>query len=167
MPRKKLTPVQAKALLLADGMDFTQDFHALGSSDVQRLADVAKLAGYRKSKNAPGSTARMYYQYLSRVAPVARASGEFTPAERRGYQDRARKKKTPAQLDAEIAAVVGKKVSVRGVSVAVNGYGLTYQQWCYAAGLDSMGKATDAHYAAWKRGEDPSDWRAESQRGRS
>lgn len=105
MPRKKLTPKEAKALLMADGMDFRQDFHALGSSAVQALADVAKLAGYRKSKNAPGSTARMFYQYLSRVAPVVRAPGELTPAERRAYQARARnKKKTPAQLDAEIAA---------------------------------------------------------------
>lgn len=117
MARKKLTPEQAKAMLMADGMDFTQDFHALGSVAVGRLAEVAKMAGYRKSKNAPGSTARMFYQYLSRVAPVAHVPGQLTPAERRAYQTRARNKKTaqretnqhatmkksPSQLDREIA----------------------------------------------------------------
>ena len=98
MPRKKLTPQQAKAMLMADGMDFQQDFHALDSSAVQALADVAKLAGYRKSKNAPGSTVRMFYQYLSRVEPVVRAAGQLTSAERRAYQARARNKKTPAPV---------------------------------------------------------------------
>jgi hypothetical protein len=115
MARKKLTPEQAKALLMADGMDFTEDFHALGSSAVGRLAEVAKLAGYRKGKNAPGSTVRMFYQYLSRVEPVVHAPGQLTQAERRAYQARARNKKTagasqhatmkksPSQLDREIA----------------------------------------------------------------
>ena len=116
MHRKKLTPQQAKAMLMADGMDFQQDFHALGSSAVQALADVAKLAGYRKSKNAPGSTVRMFYQYLSRVEPVERGAGQLTPAERRAYQTRAKKKtlahstkKSPAQLDREIAAALAAR----------------------------------------------------------
>jgi hypothetical protein len=114
MPRKKLSPQQAKALLIADGMDFQQDFHALGSSAVQALADVAKLAGYRKSKNAPGSTVRMFYQYLSRVEPVVRGAGELSPAERRAYQARAKKtqhatmKKSGAQLDSEIAEALAR-----------------------------------------------------------
>jgi len=106
MPRKKLTPQQAKAMLMADGMTFQEDFHALGSSAVQALADTAKLAGYRKSKNAPGSTARMFYQYLSRVEPVVHVPGHLTPAERRAYQARDRRshstKKSPAQLQREI-----------------------------------------------------------------
>ncbi len=67
MPRKKLTPQQAKALLIAAGVDFRKDFHALDSSTVSLIADTAKLAGYRKSKGAPGSTARMYFQYLDRT----------------------------------------------------------------------------------------------------
>lgn len=102
MPRKKLTPQQAKALLIADGVDFSQDFHSQDRYVVGRLEELAKAAGYRKSKKAPGSTVRMFYQYLSRVEPVERGAGQLTPAERRGYQERARKK-TPAQLDAEIA----------------------------------------------------------------
>ena len=115
MPRKKLTPKQAKALLIADGMDFQQDFHVLGSSAVQALADVAKLTGYRKSKNAPGSTARMFYQYLSRVEPVMQVPGQLSPAERRAYQARAKKtqhatmKKSGAQLDHEIAHALAKQ----------------------------------------------------------
>ena len=111
---KKLTPQQAKALLIAKGIDFRQDFDALRSSTVQEIVDTAKLARYRKSKNAPGSTGRMFYQYLSRVAPATRREGELTPAERRAYQARARKathhstvKTPPAQLDREIAAVTG------------------------------------------------------------
>lgn len=119
MPRKKLTPKEAKAMLIADGMDFEQDFHALGSSAVQRLADVAKLAGYRKSKNAPGSTVRMFYQYLSRVEPVVRAAGQLTSAERRAYQARARdKKKTPAQLDREINEALSSSPTVTRASHA-------------------------------------------------
>lgn len=114
MPKKKkLTPRQAKEMLIADGIDFRNDFHVLSSSAVSRIVDVAKAAGYRKSKNAPGSTARMYYQYLSRVEPVVHASGQLTPAERRGYQARSRErttKKSPAQLQHEINdALAGKR----------------------------------------------------------
>lgn len=98
MPRKKLTPQQAKALLIADGVDFSQDFHSQDRYVVGRLEELAKAAGYRKSKNAPGSTVRMFYQYLSRVAPVERGAGQLTPAERRAYQERARNKKTPAPV---------------------------------------------------------------------
>ena len=65
--KKKLEPREAKQLLKSDGIDFERDFHELGSQEVQRVLEVAKLAGYRKSKNAPGSTARMYFQYLSRL----------------------------------------------------------------------------------------------------
>lgn len=62
--KRKLSPKEAKAILVADGVDFDRDFHALSSAHVAWIVDVAKLAGYRKSKNAPGSTARMYFQYL-------------------------------------------------------------------------------------------------------
>jgi hypothetical protein len=65
--RKKISPHEAKRLLQSDGIDFRQDFHQLSSSEVQRILEVARLAGYRKRKDAPGSTARMYFQYLDRV----------------------------------------------------------------------------------------------------
>lgn len=64
--KRKLAPRDAKQLLKSDGIDFGRDFHELGSQEVQRILEVAKLAGYRKRKDAPGSTARMYFQYLSR-----------------------------------------------------------------------------------------------------
>jgi len=67
MSKQKLSPQKARALLEAAGVSFAKDFHALGSADVQLILDTAKLAGYRKSKGAPGSTARMYFQYLSRA----------------------------------------------------------------------------------------------------
>lgn len=66
--RKKLTPHEAKRLLESEGIDFSRDYHAsVSMSEGNRIAEVAKMAGYRKSKNAPGSTGRMYFQYLSRL----------------------------------------------------------------------------------------------------
>ena len=65
--KKKISPEEAKRLIESDGIDFRRDFFQLSSSEVQRVLEVAKLAGYRKSKSAPGSTARMYFQYLSRL----------------------------------------------------------------------------------------------------
>jgi len=35
-------------------------------SEVEIVLDVAKAAGYRKRKDAPGSKARMFYYYLDR-----------------------------------------------------------------------------------------------------
>jgi hypothetical protein len=69
--KKKISPQEAKRLIESDGIDFRRDFHELSSSEVQRVLEVARLAGYRKRKGAPGSTARMYFQYLSRLQPGA------------------------------------------------------------------------------------------------
>ena len=65
--KKKLDPHAAKQRLKTAGIDFSRDFHQLPSSQVQLLLDTARTAGYRKRKDAPGSTARMYYQYLSKI----------------------------------------------------------------------------------------------------
>lgn len=65
--RRKLDPHEAKRRLEAAGIDFGRDFHELGSSAVHEVLDVARAAGYRKRKDAPGSTARMYFQYLRRL----------------------------------------------------------------------------------------------------
>ena len=43
------------------------DFFVLRSSQVSALLDEAKRVRYRKSKNAPGSTARMFHKYLQRA----------------------------------------------------------------------------------------------------
>jgi len=65
--KKKLEPAEAKLLLQAGGIDFSRDFHALSSNEVDLILATAKSAGYRKRKDAPGSTARMFYQYLARL----------------------------------------------------------------------------------------------------
>ena len=66
--KKKLDHHEAKRLLEAEGVDFTRDYHAsVSMSQGNRIAEVARQAGYRKRKDAPGSTARMYFQYLSRL----------------------------------------------------------------------------------------------------
>lgn len=66
--KKKLTHLEAKKLLASEGINFARDYHAsISMSQGNRIAEVAKLAGYHKRKDAPGSTARMYFQYLARL----------------------------------------------------------------------------------------------------
>ena len=68
--KKKLDHREAKRLLEAEeGIDFTKDVDVTVSSMSKgnRIAEVARLAGYRKRKDAPGSTARMYFQFLARL----------------------------------------------------------------------------------------------------
>lgn len=48
------------------GLDFSADFHTLGSAKVEQLLEVAKAVGYRRPKNANGSTARCFFEYLAR-----------------------------------------------------------------------------------------------------
>lgn len=65
--RKKIDPHETKQRLEAAGINFSRDFHTLPSREVDLVLGAAHTAGYRKSKGAPGSTARMYFQYLSRL----------------------------------------------------------------------------------------------------
>jgi hypothetical protein len=60
-------PYEARHRLETEGVDFSSDFHQLPRSQVQRILDAARAAKYHKRKDAPGSTARMYFQYLSRL----------------------------------------------------------------------------------------------------
>ena len=77
--KKKLDHHEAKRLLEAEGIDFTRDYHAgVSMSQGNRIAEVARQAGYRKRKDAPGSTARMYFQYLSRLRHHATRRGKHT-----------------------------------------------------------------------------------------
>jgi hypothetical protein len=66
--KQRLSHREAKALLEAAGINFRKDVFTLPTSSLSLVADTAKAAGYRKSKNAPGSTGRMYFQFLSRMA---------------------------------------------------------------------------------------------------
>jgi len=43
------------------------DFFTLRAWQVETLAREARARGYRKRKDAPGSTARMFYQHCLRV----------------------------------------------------------------------------------------------------
>jgi hypothetical protein len=66
--KKKLTHDEARQLLRDAGVNFREDYHALRHSDQLLIADVARMAGYRKRRDAPGSTSRMYFQFLSRMS---------------------------------------------------------------------------------------------------
>lgn len=46
--------------------DWTADFHALDSYQVERLLEVAKSCGYRAPRVRNGSTARYFYAFLQR-----------------------------------------------------------------------------------------------------
>lgn len=68
MARKKRMPVcEAKHALRFLGVDLGADFHALRSRDVDVVLQIAKAAGYRKRKDAPGSKARMFFQHVQRA----------------------------------------------------------------------------------------------------
>lgn len=60
-------PHAAKQHLKAAGVNFSSDFHQLPRRQVELILATAHAAEYRKRKDAPGSTARMYFQYLSRL----------------------------------------------------------------------------------------------------
>lgn len=44
------------------------DFHALTSSQVEKVLQYAQQCGYHKPRNANGSRARYFYAYLERLA---------------------------------------------------------------------------------------------------
>jgi hypothetical protein len=66
MRTKMISREEAKKLAEKMGIDFRKDFHTLYSSEVSVLLDIRKLNGYRKPKNANGSTGRYFYAYLQR-----------------------------------------------------------------------------------------------------
>lgn len=47
------------------GVDFENDYHA--QSFGNELSDLAKEVGYRKPKNANGSTGRYFFEYLRKL----------------------------------------------------------------------------------------------------
>jgi hypothetical protein len=56
----------ASPVLNSAGIDLSQGFHELRSSQVDVLVSLAQQQGYRKPKNANGSTARYYFAALQR-----------------------------------------------------------------------------------------------------
>jgi hypothetical protein len=65
--KKRISACEAKHMLRFLGVNTSADFHALRSRDVDVILQVAKGAGYRKHKSAPGSTARMFFQRVQRA----------------------------------------------------------------------------------------------------
>ncbi|MGH9931702.1 MAG: hypothetical protein ACREA9_21070 [Pyrinomonadaceae bacterium] len=53
-------------LASSHGIDFTSDFFTLSTDQVLALVDMAKSWGYRKPRNANGSTARYFFAFLAR-----------------------------------------------------------------------------------------------------
>jgi hypothetical protein len=49
------------------GIDIHANFHTLSSSQVGVIVELAKDCGYRKPKNANGSTGRYYFAALKRA----------------------------------------------------------------------------------------------------
>jgi hypothetical protein len=64
MAKKKITKDEAIKLAEKMGVDFKKDFHA--QSYGTDLAAIAKLAGYKKSASASGSTGRCFFDHLAK-----------------------------------------------------------------------------------------------------
>jgi hypothetical protein len=62
--KRKMTKQEAIQTLHNAGVPLSLDYHMLRTSDVDKILACAKLYGYRKSKNAPGSTGWMFFQFL-------------------------------------------------------------------------------------------------------
>ncbi len=77
LSRRTMNSRKAEMLSAAEsaGVPLGYDFHQLRSTQVEELVRIAKAFGYHASKGAPGSTARMLYEYLNRggVGEHARA----------------------------------------------------------------------------------------------
>jgi hypothetical protein len=66
LEESKIDRVTAREILAKHDAHGT-DFHALKRDQVLGLSDSAKEHGYKRSKSAPGSTARMFHQHLHRL----------------------------------------------------------------------------------------------------
>lgn len=56
----------ARQQLSNHGVPLNQDYHTLDIDTVERIIVAADKHGYRKSKNANGSRARMFYEYANK-----------------------------------------------------------------------------------------------------
>jgi hypothetical protein len=82
---RKLSPYDAKEFLKSiDALG--KDFFQLRSETTSKIVDYAKKIGYRKSPSAPGSTGRMFFYYLTRLADKA-SQGEGKDVENESVED--------------------------------------------------------------------------------
>jgi len=61
----KITKSEAVKIAKQQGVNFCEDFH--GQSVGNIMADLAKKAGYKKPKNANGSTGRYFFNHLAKT----------------------------------------------------------------------------------------------------
>lgn len=64
--KRRARKVLARQLLRDRGVPLGADFHQLDSDTVERIIDAANTLHYRTPRHAPGSRARMFYQYANR-----------------------------------------------------------------------------------------------------
>ena len=66
MARRKISIYTAVDLASKAGLNLRKDFFVLSSSEVDKVLGIAKVYGYRKPKNANGSTARYFWAFMQR-----------------------------------------------------------------------------------------------------
>ena len=65
---KRMGFYEARNILAAVGCEIPADFHTLDSNQVHRVLMEAEQYGYRKPRNANGSKARCFFQFVQRVS---------------------------------------------------------------------------------------------------
>lgn len=65
---KRMGFYEARNIMAGIGCELSADYHTLDSNQVNRVLMEARQYGYRKPKNANGSTARYFFSFVQRVA---------------------------------------------------------------------------------------------------
>ena len=65
---KRMGFYEARNIMAAIGCELNADYHTLDSNQVNRVLMEARQYGYRKPKNANGSTARYFFAFVQRTA---------------------------------------------------------------------------------------------------
>ena len=66
MSRRKISIWSAISLAEKAGLSLRKDYFVLSPSEVDKVLGIAKVYGYRKPKNASGSTARYFWAFMQR-----------------------------------------------------------------------------------------------------
>lgn len=63
----KISKLEAYRLAKKAGADFDKDVHAQNIGVLLDMSAIARLAGYRRPKNASGSTGRYFFYHLDKL----------------------------------------------------------------------------------------------------
>ena len=66
MAKRKISIYTAIGLADKAGLNIRKDYFVLSSSEVDKVLGIAKVYGYRKPKNANGSTDRYFWSFMQR-----------------------------------------------------------------------------------------------------